>query len=590
MRKFLATLIISLLVGSGAVAPVGAQDSGLTVIIDDISVEQYASDQTIQLYVTVRHPQGGVVPGLGPEAFTITVGDQTYVPTQAEMKNDAYVSLAIVLELYRTMSGEPFEQAKAAVGNLFTNKQAQDRVAFFSVRPQVDPDSDTIDETFERDFDYDGGAVNNFVQGSLELISSGSGTPLYDTLIRAIRFTATEPLGQRAIIVITDGGDVGSRYTSEAVIDAAEELRVPVFSIGYTGNNRIKDQFLNELARRTGGRYQDTPQATDFDQFLQDVRDDMSQHYLLTYESEPLNSGRQVLEIRVEAAGLIGEHSKHFDIQGGSATPTPAPPTATPEPTPVVEEVEPTAQPAIITTEALTTTTLITPTGKAGTEQEAEKSLLDTLQDNPAIIVAVVGGLGLLMLVFVLVIIWGRQRGEPEPEWDPGDLYAPGPTYPSEPPDYQARPTAGAETPFKTQVQTSVQVAQPPAGDYPPVGQSARPPDRHAKTEIITRGPKMAYHALLIDRQHTQKKHDVNKPVISLGRTDKNDIILDNPKISRQHAVIKLEAETFRVYDLGSSNGTFVNDQRVTEPIALQDGDTVRLGDLAFIFKIISLG
>jgi hypothetical protein len=314
----------------------------------------------------------------------------------------------------------------------------------------------------------------------------------------------------------------------------------------------------------------------------------------LTYESEPLNSGRQVLEIRVEAVGLIGEHSKHFDIQGGSATPTPAPPTATPDPTPVVKETDTPAPPTSIATDTLTTTTPITTTGEAEIEPEAKKSPLDIIQDNPAIIVAVVGGLGLLMLIFVLAIMWGRQRGEPEPEWGTaGDFYAPGPTDPSEPPSYQARPTAGAETPFKTQVQTPGQVAPPPGGDFPPVGQalgqSARPPARHAKTEIITRGPQMAYHALLIDRQRTEKKHDVNKPVVSLGRTGKNDIALDNPKVSRQHAVIKLEADTFRVYDLGSSNGTFVNDQRVVEPVALQDGDTVRFGDLAFIFKIISL-
>jgi pSer/pThr/pTyr-binding forkhead associated (FHA) protein len=197
---------------------------------------------------------------------------------------------------------------------------------------------------------------------------------------------------------------------------------------------------------------------------------------------------------------------------------------------------------------------------------------------------------GLLLLVLVLFIMWGRQRGEPEAEWDPGDLYAPGPTVPPEQPSYQGRPPAGAETPFKTQVQSPGQVAQPPPGAYPPVGGPQPSARKHAKTEIITRGPKMKYHALLIDRQHTQKKHDINKPVINLGRTDKSDITLDNPKISRQHAIIKLEADTFRVYDLGSSNGTFVNEQRVVEPIALQDGDTVRFGDLAFIFKIISMG
>jgi pSer/pThr/pTyr-binding forkhead associated (FHA) protein len=40
---------------------------------------------------------------------------------------------------------------------------------------------------------------------------------------------------------------------------------------------------------------------------------------------------------------------------------------------------------------------------------------------------------------------------------------------------------------------------------------------------------------------------------------------------------------------LGSTNGTFVEDDRVREPVALQDGMTVRFGEVAFIFKVVSL-
>lgn len=588
MRRLLR-VVLNLLLVSGLVGlstPALAQGGGLIVVIDEIRVAQYESDQTIQLYVTVRHPQGDAITDLGPEAFTITVEDQTYVPTQAELQDNAEVSIAIVLELYRTMSGEPFEQAKAAIGNLFTTKPPQDRVAFFGVRPAVDPDSDTIDEAYERDFTNDGGGVNNFVQSSLELVTSGTGTPLYDTLARALRFTAREPMGRRAVIVITDGGDVGSRYTDDTVIDAAEELLVPVFSIGYTRNNRIKDQFLNELARRSGGRYVDTPDSADFDRFLKGVQTAMSQHYLLTYESKPLDSGRRVLEIRVEAGGLFGTHSKHFDLQNGSATPTSPAATATPAPAPAIATATPAPAPAIATaTPAPTGIPTATSEPKPDDAQKGA-GIIDTLRDDTILIAIIVVGLLLLFITLVSsAILLGRRDRSSEPSWDE-ELYAP------EPVGYDRIPQPGLGGPTSSSPAPGAQAPPAPGVPPPPApampGPGAQPPVVD-KTEIIPRGPKMAHYAMLVDRLVPQHKYDLHKPVMTLGRIPSNDITLSDPKISRRHATIKLEGAIFRIYDLGSSNGTFVNDARVREPVPLQDGDIVRLGDTAFVFKVIPL-
>lgn len=609
MRRVLAllftlTIFSSVSGGVAPATPVFAQEGGLIVVIDGISVDQYESDGVIQLHVTVRHPQGEAIIELGPEDFTIIIGDRTHVPTLAQPRKDAPVSLAVALELFRTMQGEPFDQAKAAIGRLFTTKPPRDRVAFFGVRQDVDPDSDAIDEDYERDFTNDGGAVNNFVQSSLELVTAGTGTPLYDNLIRAIRFTGKEPVGRSAIVVITDGGDVGSRYTAETVIDAAEELKIPVYTIGYTANNRLKDQFLNELASRTGGRYTDTPEAADFNQFLDDVHNDMAQHYLLSVEPDGLESGRQVLEARVEAGGLIGSHSKHFDIQSGSATPTPPPPTTEPEPTLIDEATtEPTPGAPTPSTTPEPTETLITaeePTDTGGT-------IVDTIRDNPTIVAAVAGGLLLFFVILIIIaIIRGRRSRQPEPAWEPEpDAYAPSfyqydtVADPGEGPmSTPLSPTARPEMTAGTEVAPpSPAVAASPAADYPPPPRAPAhqaypqqvPPAEVEGTMIIERGPKMTRQAMLIERQRPENKYDLNKPTVYLGRATSNDITLDNATVSRQHAAIKLENDVFRIYDLGSSNGTFVNDQGVVEPIDLQDGDTVSLGEMALIFKVFSL-
>jgi pSer/pThr/pTyr-binding forkhead associated (FHA) protein len=99
----------------------------------------------------------------------------------------------------------------------------------------------------------------------------------------------------------------------------------------------------------------------------------------------------------------------------------------------------------------------------------------------------------------------------------------------------------------------------------------------------------MAAVGLLIDRENPTRRFDIAKPTIVIGRTQKCDVVLDHATVSRQHATIKLEEGQFRLYDLGSSNGTFVGENRVRQPVALEDGATVRFGKVEFVFKLISL-
>ncbi|MGH2804437.1 MAG: FHA domain-containing protein, partial [Thermoleophilaceae bacterium] len=56
------------------------------------------------------------------------------------------------------------------------------------------------------------------------------------------------------------------------------------------------------------------------------------------------------------------------------------------------------------------------------------------------------------------------------------------------------------------------------------------------------------------------------------------DITLGDPDVSRRHAEIRLEDDGVSIEDLGSTNGTYVNGERIGAPRRLQDGDEVKLG------------
>ncbi|GAB4429911.1 MAG: clostripain-related cysteine peptidase [Chloroflexi bacterium OHK40] len=71
---------------------------------------------------------------------------------------------------------------------------------------------------------------------------------------------------------------------------------------------------------------------------------------------------------------------------------------------------------------------------------------------------------------------------------------------------------------------------------------------------------------------------------LSFGRTPDNAIVLVSPLASRRHAEVRIEAGGYVLYDLGSSNGTLVNGQRVSTH-RLRAGDVVTIGDESFRFE-----
>jgi pSer/pThr/pTyr-binding forkhead associated (FHA) protein len=62
-----------------------------------------------------------------------------------------------------------------------------------------------------------------------------------------------------------------------------------------------------------------------------------------------------------------------------------------------------------------------------------------------------------------------------------------------------------------------------------------------------------------------------------IGRQDA-DLLLDDPQVSRRHAIVRAIDGELEVEDLGSANGTFVNGARVDEPRRLCPGDEIAIG------------
>ena len=116
-----------------------------------------------------------------------------------------------------------------------------------------------------------------------------------------------------------------------------------------------------------------------------------------------------------------------------------------------------------------------------------------------------------------------------------------------------------------------VRQAPPPPPPPPPPPRSSGPPVL-AKF-VVRSGPRKGERVL------------VKVPIVNIGRADYNDIMLDDESVSSQHAKLTRREGLWILVDLGSTNGTMVDGERIEEDTPLAPGCFVRFGDVQLVFE-----
>lgn len=106
-------------------------------------------------------------------------------------------------------------------------------------------------------------------------------------------------------------------------------------------------------------------------------------------------------------------------------------------------------------------------------------------------------------------------------------------------------------------------------------------------SRITERAPGKEACLVVIYGQDLGRKYNLESPTLVLGRSSKCDVQIDQESVSRAHSKIMNQGKTIRIRDLGSTNGTYVNDEQIEER-TLADGDLIKIGRT--IFKFLSGG
>lgn len=99
-----------------------------------------------------------------------------------------------------------------------------------------------------------------------------------------------------------------------------------------------------------------------------------------------------------------------------------------------------------------------------------------------------------------------------------------------------------------------------------------------------------SFHLVLKSGPGSGTEFLLDKAELFLGRDPGNDIVINDPEVSRRHARLLKVGETYSIEDLGSTNGTFIRGMRLAAPVTLHPCEVITLGERVIVqYEVIDL-
>lgn len=115
-----------------------------------------------------------------------------------------------------------------------------------------------------------------------------------------------------------------------------------------------------------------------------------------------------------------------------------------------------------------------------------------------------------------------------------------------------------------------------------PYSQAATPTLESRSSDTGSLAPGKKYAIVILNGEDPGRVVPIAKPRVVMGRAE-CDVVLSDPQLSRQHALIAINGTSARLEDLGSTNGTFVDEKRI-QTAELVDRSEFRIGSHELVF------
>ena len=291
--------------GSRRIRAVAIDDAGkplmsANIVTRSFKVDQLASVDLVNLYVTVRDKSERLVQGLGPADFRVLEDGRQQLISHFSGER-LKLAVALTLDCSLSMRGDRIEEARASAMRFIDRLEPADRamVVCFNREARVvqELSSDTV-------------ALKKAVM-SCEPVG---GTALYDAVYAAADLLA--PIeGRKVMVLLSDGRDEsesglepGSLHLLEEALDRALRSEVILYAVG-VGNNldeemdffgrRSLSSILDEMASKTGGRAIFLKRASRLGDAFEEIGEELRRQYSLAFVSDNPSRDGAWREIRI---------------------------------------------------------------------------------------------------------------------------------------------------------------------------------------------------------------------------------------------------------------------------------------------------
>jgi tight adherence protein B len=183
----------------------------------------------------------------------------------------------LLIDASNSMQGAPIQNAMAASRAFLAERKDDLPVAIVVFGP---------DDNVLAEFTTNSGELE---QAVAETPATSEGTHIYDAVINVAEKARAQGLERVTVVLLSDGTDIGSSATRAEALQAAADANMRVISVGLS-SPQYDPETLKALANRTGGRYVETATPAELQPIFQEIGQQLSSEYEVTYRSlQPAN-------------------------------------------------------------------------------------------------------------------------------------------------------------------------------------------------------------------------------------------------------------------------------------------------------------
>ena len=275
-----------------------------TVLINAPDAGDQVDVDFVELYTTVADNKGRPVEGLTQEDFKVFEDGIEQEIRRFELVRDVPIYAGILLDTSSSMGeGDKLDSAIRGALHFFqTVLTPKDRASVITFADQP-----TLAVRFTNQ--------EPVLAGGLAGLTADGNTALYDSLIYALYYFGGVR-GKRAIIILSDGRDEGSRYPFNDALEYAKRSGVALYTVGIGLSTKDSDVRLklNRLAEETGGRSFFVDRAGELDRVYESIEGELRSQYLLAYQSTNLKRDEKfrTIEVKLSRPGLEAKTLKGY--------------------------------------------------------------------------------------------------------------------------------------------------------------------------------------------------------------------------------------------------------------------------------------